>query len=734
LNTVVPSTDPAYAAARPGLAIAAADVLDLDGQIGLHPSLGYLASLARSGHVAIVEGVGCADPDYSHFTSMGRWMSGSFIPGNGTGWIGRWLDGHGGELAGVSTDSTVPLHMTGSIRRAVGVSPAGDGFGAERSDDKMRLFESLRDLATAPSGRGPLHDLYAQTLRTQLDLASELEPIYTPELPQGELAQKLTVAARLINADLGVRVVDVGRSGFDHHEGEVRSHQAVLADLDAGLRAFFATLSPDLHDQVALMTVSEFGRTVASNGSGGTDHGSAAPLFVIGAAVRGGRYGQAPSLTSLDANRQMVATVDFRSVYGSIVDGWLGGGGQDIVGRPFDDLRLFSTAPGTPLTGLPLPIVVDPPVSASGFVPLPPVRMFDTRDGTGGRGDPIAERETWPFTIRGSFGVPDDAVAAVFNLTSVDATKRTYVTAWPSGLGRPLASTLNPVPGRVVPNLAVIRLGGDGAVRFYNNSGSVHLVADLVGYFAPSSPNGLVPLVPSRLLDTRTAIGGRSGPVGAGEIVELTIADGPAVPAAVVAVALNVTATEPTDSSYLSVWPAGAPRPLASSVNTSPRATASTMAFSGVGSGRSVSVVNNSGETHLVADLLGCFAPDSPGRFVALSPTRVLDTRDGTGSPAGRVGGEPLVLRMFGRGGVPAASVGAVLLNITAVLPSRDTHLTVYPSGITAPLASNLNVEANEVRANLALVTLGSDGAICFCNNSGTVDVVADVLGYFVAG
>jgi uncharacterized protein (DUF1501 family) len=734
LNTVVPIDDGAYFHARPGLAIAASDVLPIGEGLGLHPSLPYLRALSDAGQVAIVQGVGDPRPDYSHFRSMGVWMDGSLSGGRGTGWLGRWLDGQPssvGELGAVSLDVSVPLHVTGVTRRAVGVSPAGDGFGTDQSADKRRLFDTLSKMSAAPAGRGSLHDAFAATMRRQLELVEDLQPVFSTEAPAGEMARKLTIAARLINADLGVRIIDVGRSGFDTHTGQVAPHRDLLADLDEGLRAFFATLAPEKQNRVTLMTVSEFGRTVGVNGSGGTDHGSAAPLFVIGSAVKGGLYGQAPSLTRLDGNGQMTATVDFRSIYGTVIDGWMGGGGSDIVGGSFERFDLFRSGPGGALTGRPTPIVVVPPSTASGFTPMAPRRLFDTRDGTGGRATPLGAREGWTVPVRDLAGLPADAVAVAINLTAVGATVPTYVTAWPSGLNRPLASNLNPVPGMAVPNMAIVRLGADGGISLYNNAGSVHLVGDIVGWFSPSSVNGLVPLVPARVLDTRDGTGGRSGAIGQGETIDLQVIGHGGVPAGTVAVALNVAVTEPTAAGYLTVYPSGVARPLASNVNMVAGQTVPNLVLCGVGANGCVSIVNSTGATHVVADVLGAFVPYAGGKYVALPPARVLDTRDGTGADRSRIGQRPLVVPVRGRGGVPAGGVGAVVMNVTAVAPSRDTYVTVHPSDVTRPLAANLNVVAGQVIPNLVVGRPGADGGLAFSNNGGDVDLVADVVGYF---
>ena len=144
-----------------------------------------------------------------------------------------------------------------------------------------------------------------------------------------------------------------------------------------------------------------------------------------------------------------------------------------------------------------------------------------------------------------------------------------------------------------------------------------------------------------------------------------------------------------------------------------------------------LSVFNNAGASHVVIDVLGAFADNAPGRFVALQPGRALDTRDGTGAPVGKVGQTPLVLKLTGVRGVPTSGVSAVLMNVTVVSPSASTYVTVYPSGTSRPLASNLNAVAGQVVPNMVLGRLGTDGSVAIYSNSGQVDLIADVMGYF---
>lgn len=734
LNTLVPYGSGQYYDLRRNLAVPPSRVLPIDGMWGFAPQLPYLKELWDNNMVAAVQGIGHSRPDLSHFVSMATWMAGRLDGQPSTsGWLGRWLDGQPAATAGMAATTigvSVPLHMIGQSRKALAISPFGTVFGKEPQFEFVRMYNGIKAMSGGGSDRNSWHTAFSAVMSTQLDLARRVGPVFDNALPQTELAKQLTIAARLINADLGFRAIDVGRNGFDTHNNQPGAHAMLLADLDAGLASFFATLAPEYRDRVTLVTLSEFGRAPRSNDSAGTDHGTASTQFVIGDRVRGGFYGAAPSLSNFDSTGRTLATVDFRHLYGTLLDKWMGGGGSTILGGGYENLHLFKAGPGN-LSGWNRPPVVMPPAPASGFVPMSPLRVFDTRDDLGGRQWAIRPAETWSFPIAGRYGIPADAVAVALNLTSVDATAQTFVTVWPNSETRPLASSLNPAPGGVAPNLVVARVGADGAVNMYNGSGNVHLVADVVGYFHPSSNVGLTPVTPSRLLDSRDGTGGRSVALGPGESFDLVVGGRAGAPAECVAVALNVTVTEPTAAGYLTVWPTGTSRPLASSVNMIPGQTVPNMVISQVGAKSSISIFNSSGNSHVVVDLLGFFAPAAGGRFVPISPGRVLDTRDGTGVPRGRLGAATLAVQVAGRFGVPASGVSGALLNVTAVEPSAATYITVFPTYAGVPTASNLNATAGQIIPNSVLARLGPDGAAAMFNFAGTTDLVADVTGYF---
>ena len=381
------------------------------------------------------------------------------------------------------------------------------------------------------------------------------------------------------------------------------------------------------------------------------------------------------------------------------------------------------------------------------YVPVGPARLMDTRpggttvDGQNAGTGALGSGTTVNLTVAGRAGVPTTGVLAVaLNVTGTNPTAGTYVTAWPAGQPQPVASNVNLVPGQTAPSAVVVELGSAGQVSLFNHAGSTDLIVDVVGYFPTG--NDLVPGVPRRLMDTRSGSSTFDGQqVGGGALAPNSTVnvqvDGrafAAAPAGATAV-LNVTGTDPTDFTYLTAWPAGQPRPVASNVNLVPGQTSPNVVLVPVGTNGQVSIYNHGGSTDVVVDLLAV-APVNPS-IVAVPPARLLDTRagqstvDGNQSGTGAFGGgESRSLPVAGRGGVPGSGVTAVAVNITGTNPTAGTYVTAWPSG-TRPLASNLNLAPGETRAVLALVGLGSNGAIQLYNNGGSTDLIVDVLGYF---
>jgi hypothetical protein len=370
---------------------------------------------------------------------------------------------------------------------------------------------------------------------------------------------------------------------------------------------------------------------------------------------------------------------------------------------------------------------------AGGLQPVVPERLLDTRTGVGAAAVRVGPDGVVELQVAGRGGVPEaGAGAVVLNVTAVAATERSFVTVWPTGAPRPTASNLNVAPGDTVPNLVVVKVGAGGMVSLFNRFGELDLLADVAGWFPEGS--GLEPLVPERILDTRSGVGAPLQRVGPDGLVELQVTGQGGVPSVGVgAVVMNVTAVAPTSHSFVTAWPTGAPRPTASNLNLTPGDTVPNLVIVKVGEGGRVSLFNRFGDVDLLADVAGWF-PERGG-FESLVPERILDTREGLGAPLGRVGADGTIdLQVAGRGGVPDAGVGAVVMNVTAVGPSAGSFVTVWPTGIARPVASNLNVVAGDTAPNLVIVKLGDGGRVSLFNRFGDVDLVADVAGWFPDG
>ncbi len=731
LNTLVPYTDANYYGYRGGLAVPPEQVLAINGSVGLHPNLTYLKQLYDDGRVAIVQGVGYPSPNLSHFSSMGIWMQGSNGGGAPTsGWIGRWLDGFSADDAfrAVTIGTSVPLHLVGAVRRATGVPDSAGAFGAGTEPQDLRMFQAIREFSAASSGRGAWHDAWAATARSQLQVASTIDPLLQRPLPEGPLVSKMALAARMINANLGIRVVDMGWGDFDSHSGQPAMHPARMSEFDAALRSFFTNLDDAWRSRVSVLFVSEFGRTPWANGSSGTDHGAASVSFLISPQANGGLHGQYPSLANKNRWDNLDHTVDFRQVYASVLSTWLGADPAAVMGAAYGGLALFATAPGPEL-----PEAAAPPNLAGDYVALTPSRVLDTRSNIGGRRAPLGSGVTAEIPVLGVGGVPTTGVTAVaLNVTATNSTTGSYFTIWPKGEARPIASSLNWNAGETVPNLVVMKPGVGGKINVWTESGDVDAIADIVGYFRDTGDNRFLPVSPARLLDTRNGVGGERRRVGPGESIDLTVTgvNGSGVPASGVdAVVLNVTVDQPTEWSYLTVWPTGEARPNASSLNYRAGQAVPNLVIAKVGAGGQVSMFNAYGSVNLIADVVGCFATGALGRHHSLSPTRILDTRDGTGR-SGRIGVEQFSLGVAGVAGVPPQANG-VVMNVTVADPDSGSYLTVWPTGESMPTASSLNYEAGVNTANLVIVKVGALGAVDLFNARGSTHLIADVVGYF---
>ncbi len=350
---VAPINNGTYYDTRGNLAVAGASSLQLDATHGLNPGLPVVKQMWDSGQVAVIEGVGDPQGNLSHFNMMARIETAKSNNGAQTsGWLGRYIDGLPGgadPFHGIAFGHRVPLVGQGRNRQTTVIPTDGDSMRVrdDLNPAERRVQDAWASYGVGSSGLGPLGDALGRSGNEAIDLASNLKPRYAPGLPEENgLARELALAARLINANLGVRVFALNFGDFDGHANHNALHNDGFAELNAGLQVFFDTLSAEWADQTMVLTTTEFGRRFRPNNSGGTDHGSATTYLAIGSQVNGGFYGQAPSLTDLDDHRSLKPNVDYRTVYSTVLEQWLDADPAEILGRNYENLA-FVAKPAT---------------------------------------------------------------------------------------------------------------------------------------------------------------------------------------------------------------------------------------------------------------------------------------------------------------------------------------------------------------------------------------------------
>ncbi|HEY3756475.1 MAG TPA: DUF1501 domain-containing protein [Opitutaceae bacterium] len=352
LNTLVPYADSNYYRLRPTLGLPADQVLKLNAAQGLHPACAAFQPLYGEGKLAIVQNVGYPNPNRSHFRSTEIWEtasdSGTFAT---TGWIGRYLDNC---CSGAPADSHDPLAVhvnaiNGEPETFVGEREhptfgiTGTTGGRKDSEEMRRLLERL----ASESGGGEEQGFLQATLMDSLVTETKVQQVlgdYRPQsaYPLNSFATSLKSVASLIAAGLPTRVYFVSLNGFDTHFNQMGTQANLLKTLCDGLAAFQKDLEAHhLDGQVMTMTFSEFGRRASENDSKGTDHGTASPLFVLGSRVKGGLHGTAPDL-NLPKNHDLTFSTDFRSVYATMLEGWLGADSAPVLGGKFTTLPILA--------------------------------------------------------------------------------------------------------------------------------------------------------------------------------------------------------------------------------------------------------------------------------------------------------------------------------------------------------------------------------------------------------
>ena len=367
LNTLVPFGDDAYYKARPRIALSQKDILSISDYAGLHPKLTGLHTLYGEGNLAMIQGVGYPNPNRSHFRSTEIWQTASDAEKNESeGWLGRYFDnccnGADPSMVGIAVAGQTPQAFASPNPKGIAFSnpqqfrymseAASDPSSADRLMREMNQpaaeHSSLTENAGGSIGMlsGPADNdgstvefLQRTALGAQMSSDRILEITRMTKssvnYPTSQLGNRLNLVSRLIAGGLPTRVYYVSQGGFDTHANQLPAHERLMTDLNAAISSFVADLKAQGNfNRVLILSFSEFGRRVSENASGGTDHGAAAPLFVLGGGVKPGLYGKYPSLTDLH-DGDLKFNTDFRSVYATVLEKWLGAPSGEILGRTF---------------------------------------------------------------------------------------------------------------------------------------------------------------------------------------------------------------------------------------------------------------------------------------------------------------------------------------------------------------------------------------------------------------
>ncbi|MBI2477284.1 MAG: DUF1501 domain-containing protein [Planctomycetia bacterium] len=353
LSTVVPYSDPAYTSARQSTRIDEKSVLRINERVGLHPNLKELKDVFDEGQMAIVQGASYPNPTRSHFEAMDIWHAGDVNGARrGSGWLGRALDQtvkNADPTACINVGNKVPLALLGEKTKPVSFEDP-DRYRWRGRAPQQEAFQALnREMPRegANSQVGEL-DFLLRVAKGADDSSSVIRDAvsgYKPSAayPDGgnRLATGLRTVAAMIAGGLPTRVYYASLGSFDTHANQRQSHDNLMTSFSGGISAFLKDLkAQNLLDRVVVLGLTEFGRRVKENGSRGTDHGVAGPMFLFGNQIQGGLHGEHPSLTDL-VKGDLIMSVDFRQVYATVLDNWLGADSNAVLGQRFDVLPLF---------------------------------------------------------------------------------------------------------------------------------------------------------------------------------------------------------------------------------------------------------------------------------------------------------------------------------------------------------------------------------------------------------
>ncbi len=369
LNTVVQVEDDLYYNARPGISIPKLDTIPISTELGLHPSLGPLESFYGNGDMAVLQSVGYPSPNLSHFRSTDIWVSASDSETVlNTGWAGRYLDVEFPDFGEQPPEFPLAVQI-GGVSSMMFQGPSAN-MGMSLSS--VALFSQIAETGLVYDTAGVPPTTYGSEMSFVRAVANDsfqyAEAVQAAaaagpnsvEYPSGNsLASNLAVIAQLIKGGLGSRIYVASLGSFDTHANQAGQHATLLRYIAESVSTFYADLQADgLQERVMTMTFSEFGRRVNQNGSAGTDHGTAAPLFVFGAGVEGGLFGSIPDLSDLDLNGNLKHSIDFRSVYATVLSDWFGLSAADTAGVLSGDFERigFVTDPATPTANEPEPL------------------------------------------------------------------------------------------------------------------------------------------------------------------------------------------------------------------------------------------------------------------------------------------------------------------------------------------------------------------------------------------